>query len=132
MIQKRKKSKQRDAIMNFLRTRTDHPTADMVYENVRKELPNISLGTVYRNLALLSESGDILKLTYTGASDRYDATTSPHYHVYCRHCGNVYDLDLEPDFAGLITAANERFSGVIEGHSTFFYGLCENCKNTKE
>ena len=61
-----KRSKQRDAIINFLMTRKDHPTADTIYVNIKEEFPNISLGTVYRNLALLSSRGDILKLSYDG------------------------------------------------------------------
>ena len=71
-----KKSKQRDAIIKFLMTRKDHPTADMVYMNIKEEFPKISLGTVYRNLALLSERGEILKLSYEGGADHYDATLS--------------------------------------------------------
>ena len=82
-----KKSKQRDAIIKFLMTRKDHPTADMVYMNIKEEFPKISLGTVYRNLALLSERGEILKLSYEGGSDHYDACTDPHYHFVCQECG---------------------------------------------
>ena len=67
-----KKSKQRDAIIKFLMTRKDHPTADMVYMNIKEEFPKISLGTVYRNLALLSERGEILKLSYEGQGVPYD------------------------------------------------------------
>ena len=64
-----KRSKQRDAIINFLMTRKDHPTADTIYVNIKEEFPNISLGTVYRNLALLSSRGDILNLSYDGGAD---------------------------------------------------------------
>ena len=78
-----KRSKQRDAIIAFLMTRKDHPTADTIYMNIKKEFPNISLGTVYRNLALLSERGDILKLSYDNGADRYDASVEPHYHFIC-------------------------------------------------
>ena len=127
MAQILKKSKQRDAILAFLMTRKDHPTADIIYENVKMVIPNISLGTVYRNLALLSERGEILKLSYEGSSDRYDATTTPHYHFCCRNCKSVSDLDIPADFHALTELAANRFSGKIEGHCTYFYGLCPEC-----
>ncbi len=129
MEQKLKKSRQRDAIMTFLLSRKDHPTADTIYENVKKEIPNISLGTVYRNLAQLTERGEILKLSFDGTSDRYDATTKPHYHFRCRNCGSVCDLDIEDDFSDMIEVASKKFDGFIEGHTTFFFGCCSHCIN---
>ena len=75
-----KYSRQRESIKEFLRSRTDHPTADTVYENLRQIYPNISLGTVYRNLSLLSDIGEIRKLTNFGSADRYDGRVAPHSH----------------------------------------------------
>ena len=127
-MEKRKRSKQRDAILNFLKTRKDHPTADTIYSNVKEELPNISLGTVYRNLALLSERGEILKLSYDGSSDRYDANVNPHLHFRCRCCGSVSDLEVDDEFlSSLDTVINEQYDGNIEGHTIFFYGTCPHC-----
>ena len=82
-----KYSRQREAIKEFMMTRKDHPTADMVYMNVRKEFPNISLGTVYRNLTLLSDMGELLRLRVGDGVDHFDATTTPHYHfiLYFSH-----------------------------------------------
>ena len=74
----RKYSKQRESIKQFLMTRTDHPTADTVYLNIRQAFPNISLGTVYRNLNLLSEMGEIMKITTDGGADRFDGNTMRH------------------------------------------------------
>lgn len=82
-----KRSRQREAIVSFLQTRKDHPTADVVYSELRQDMPNISLGKVYRNLSLLSERGDILKLSCDGKVDRYDAFTHTHYHFMCKDCG---------------------------------------------
>ncbi len=122
-----KYSKQRESILTFLATRTDHPTADVVYENIRQIYPNISLGTVYRNLSLLSERGDILKISCGDVSDHFDGSTYPHYHFICRECHSVIDLDMDNiDFIN--TLASTRFNGKIEGSSTYFYGLCENCQ----
>ena len=85
-------SRQREAIKSFLKTRKDHPTAETVYKNVRKEYPNISLGTVYRNLTLLSEKREINKLTFNDGADHFDADTSRHYHFICTRCKAVMDL----------------------------------------
>ena len=78
-----KYSRQREAIKEFLMTRKDHPTADVVYMNVRQEFPNISLGTVYRNLTLLSDIGEIVRLRVGEGVDHFDANTNPHYHFVC-------------------------------------------------
>ncbi len=121
-----KHSRQRDSIIEFLSTRKDHPTADTVYMNVRQSFPNISLGTVYRNLTLLADMGEILRIRVGDGVDHFDYDTSPHYHFVCRECGSVLDLDME------VTkeedqAAQKNFEGEIEGHMTYFYGRCPNC-----
>ncbi len=121
-----KHSKQRDSIKKFLSTRKDHPTADIVYLNVRKSFPNISLGTVYRNLTLLAEIGEITRLRIGDGVDHFDYDTSPHYHFVCSECGSVSDLRL-PFAEDLTEAARNNFNGRIEGQITYFYGHCENC-----
>ena len=83
-----KYSRQRESIKEFLMTRKDHPTADVVYENMKKIYPNISLGTVYRNLSLLSEIGEIQKLSNFGGADHFDGCVTPHCHFMCTACGN--------------------------------------------
>ena len=120
-----KHSRQRDCIKEFLMGRYDHPTADMVYAHVREEFPHISLGTVYRNLSLLSEIGEIRKITCNGP-DRFDANTMPHYHFTCTTCGCVEDLEFsqEPDFSGLSPL---HFNGMIEQAELSFTGTCEAC-----
>lgn len=126
-----KYSKQKDAILTYLKSTTSHPTADIVYEHVKTVIPNISLGTVYRNLQKLSENGEILRLSCGEDFDRYDATTTRHYHFYCRVCKQVSDLSVASlDHINII--AKENFSGAIEGHSVFFYGLCPECLKKKK
>lgn len=122
----RKHSKQRDMIMDFLMTRKDHPTAETVYLNVRELNPRISLGTVYRNLTLLAENGEILRISMGENMDRFDADTSPHYHFICNDCGSVIDLDME-DIDYVTDVAAKRFRGKIAGHVTYFHGTCEKC-----
>lgn len=121
-----KYSKQREVIKTNLANRYDHPTAETVYLDVKNEFPNISLGTVYRNLSLLTELGEIQKISTCMGPDRFDGNPAPHYHFLCRKCGCVMDIDLEnQDY--LNNAASEVFSGSIEGHSVQFYGVCPEC-----
>ena len=124
-----KYSRQREAIKEFMMTRKDHPTADVVYMNVRKEFPNISLGTVYRNLTLLSDMGELLRLRVGDGVDHFDATITPHYHFICKDCGAVTDLEL-PIMHSIDTVADKSFNGRINGHVTYFYGTCEHCIKT--
>ena len=121
-----KHSKQRDSIIEFLSTRKDHPTADVVYMNVRKAFPNISLGTVYRNLTLLADIGEIARLRLGDGIDHFDYNAAPHYHFICSSCGSVIDLDMS-DISSITETAQKNFDGEIEGHVTYFYGLCKNC-----
>lgn len=121
-----KRSKQRDMIKSFLMGRKDHPTADVVYMNVRQDNPNISLGTVYRNLTLLADIGEIQRLRVGTGVDHFDADTSPHYHFVCNACGSVIDLEME-SIESIIDTANAAFDGIIAGHVTYFYGTCSSC-----
>ena len=120
-----KHSRQRDCIKEFLMSRCDHPTADMVYAHVKEEFPHISLGTVYRNLSLLSEMGEIQKITCNGP-DRFDANAAPHFHFTCTHCGAVEDLEFDPkpDYSNLTP---KNFDGTIELVTLNFSGKCQAC-----
>ncbi len=120
-----KHSRQRDSIKEFLMGRKDHPTASVVYDNVRRSFPNISLGTVYRNLTLLTDIGEISRIHVGDGVDHFDADTSPHYHFICRECGCVRDLDM----AGidLDEMASRNFDGQIECHTVYFHGRCRDC-----
>lgn len=121
-----KRSKQRDAIIHFLQGRKDHPTADVVYHELRTIMPNISLGTVYRNLSLLSDRGEILRLSCDNKCDHFDADTTPHYHFICKCCGCVKDLDL-PYLADINEQAATELDVQIEQHTLFFEGQCKDC-----
>ena len=125
-----KYSRQRQVIKDFLMTRKDHQTADVVYMNVRHEYPNISLGTVYRNLSLLADLGEIKRLRVGDGVDHFDADTSDHYHFICTECGSVIDLKTDglERIAETVEAANAEFEGEIIGHITYFYGMCGDCR----
>lgn len=122
-----KYSRQREAIKEYLSQTKEHPTADTIYMDIRETYPNISLGTVYRNLNLLVEKGEVLRLIGMDESDRYDANTHDHYHFLCTECKRVLDIEME-SVDQIIDKANKNFSGEIEGHVTYFYGKCNNCK----
>lgn len=121
-----KYSRQREAIKEYLSHTTEHPTADTVYMNIRGVYPNISLGTVYRNLNLLAGQGEILKINCQDGSDRFDGNPKPHYHFLCNECGRVLDLFMEP-IEHINVIANAGFKGRVDGHATYFYGLCPEC-----
>lgn len=120
-------SRQRQAILDYLCSTKEHPTAETVYTNVRMNYPNVSLGTVYRNLNLLTEQGEILRLTCGDGSDRFDGNPKPHYHFLCTSCKQVSDLMLEPmNHIDVLAAAG--FDGIIKGHTVLFHGICSKCK----
>ena len=121
-----KYSRQRESILEFLQGREDHPTADTVYMNIRRIYPNISLGTVYRNLSLLASLGEICRISCEDGADRFDAVTKPHYHVVCRCCGRVEDLPMKWEIDEDRRAA-QIYQGRIDGHTTCFYGICAQC-----
>ncbi|NCB93542.1 MAG: transcriptional repressor [Clostridia bacterium] len=126
-----KYSRQRESIKDFLMTRTDHPTADVVYHQLRKIYPNISLGTVYRNLSLLADIGEIQKI-YTGDGvDHFDGQVVPHYHVVCTKCHRVMDLDMDY-MTEVEEKASHHFNGKITSHITNFYGVCNDCLDTPD
>jgi Fur family transcriptional regulator, ferric uptake regulator len=124
----RRTTRQRQVILEELRKVTSHPTAIGVYEAVRRRLPRISLGTVYRNLDLLSEAGLIRKLELGGGEARFDGNAEPHDHVRCVRCGRVDDLAGPPlDLLG--GRANDLGYRIL-GHRLEFLGICPQCQIT--
>ena len=119
-------SKQRDTILEELRKVRNHPTAAVLYNTVRKRIPNISLGTVYRNLEILSELGKIQKLQLSGSLKRFDWNTNKHYHIRCVRCNRVDDAPIAP----LNQIEDELYESTvfeIIGHNLEFVGLCPEC-----
>lgn len=122
-----KRSRQREAILEVLQNTRAHPTADRIYEEVRKNIPNISLGTVYRNLAKLSDENIIIKVGFGSGIEHFDGNPRPHYHVMCTECGAIEDIEAEP-LNELNLWASRLFKGEIYKHSAMFFGKCEKCK----
>jgi Fur family peroxide stress response transcriptional regulator len=124
----RRDTRQRTAILKVLRNTRSHPTADQIYDEVRKEIPNISKGTVYRNLQVLREKGAITELRLTGTLSRYEVKQESHYHFRCEQCGRVIDIDM-PVNKELDQQARNRTGLKISYHQLEFRGLCKDCEN---
>lgn len=118
---------QRQIILEELRSVRTHPTADEVYQMVRKRLPRISLGTVYRNLDILAGWGKIQKLEVGGTQRRFDGTTASHYHVRCCSCGRVDDVEMEP-LGDLQRRLQDQTDYELLGHRLEFIGICPVCR----
>lgn len=110
----------------MLQETKSHPTADGIYNRLKEEVPGLSLGTVYRNLRVLTEQGHIQKLPFGSSFDRYDANTAPHYHLVCETCGVVADFEI-PQYAAINEMAGKQSKFRISGHRIDFFGICENC-----
>lgn len=124
-----KYSRQRESIKACLMERRDHPTADALYTSIREQFPNISLGTVYRNLNLLVELGEVQKLSCGDGIDHFDYDTSPHYHYVCKSCGKITDLPM-PAAEKLEQEARKLVNGSVDEHTIYFYGTCGDCSHT--
>ncbi len=123
-------TRQRQVILDELRKVNTHPSADEVYEMVRKRLPRISLGTVYRNLEVLSESGEIRKLE-PGPLKRFDGNPSEHFHIRCIRCDRIADVPMPQDF-DIDLADMTPTEYEILGHRLEFFGLCPYCSNSSK
>lgn len=126
----RRETKQRRLVLQAVRSRHDHPTAEQIYEDVHAADPRISHGTVYRNLNCLSEDGSICHVRVPGA-DRYDLRTDLHYHIYCVKCKKVTDAPYS--YKPFLDAETEENSGYrIIRHRLFFEGICAECVKGSE
>jgi Fe2+ or Zn2+ uptake regulation protein len=120
-------TKQRNVILEELMKTDSHPTADELYQIVRRRLPRVSLGTVYRNLQLLSNQGLIRTLTDTGGQMRFDGDTEDHYHVRCTSCGRMEDLPGKPEIK-IERSHQAKNEYEITGFRLEIVGICPDCK----
>ncbi len=123
-----KRFRKREAILNCLRSTKAHPSADWVFSQLRPQFPDLSLGTVYRNLSLFKEQGIITSVGHVNGVERFDADIHPHVHYICQNCGSVIDLmELEIPNALSQSAARESGGEILDCRLTFS-GVCKNCK----
>ncbi|MFP3975151.1 MAG: Fur family transcriptional regulator [Dehalococcoidia bacterium] len=124
-----RRSKQRDTILKVLRSTTSHPTVDWIYDRVREDIPNVSLGTVYRNLNQLKQEGVIQELNVGSGPSHYDGTPENHYHFRCVKCGRVFDVD-KPVNHELEREVEQKSGFRVLYHQVEFYGLCPDCQKS--
>lgn len=132
-VTKLRKSKQRETIYNILVNDKTHPTAEVIYSRVRKIIPDISLGTVYRNLNVLAENGYIKKLNIDGVTVHYDGNVKPHHHMVCTSCGKIVDIHIPHGaFDELVNDIEEKDQVHLTHVDLLFQGVCNDCKDMKE
>lgn len=119
-------SKQREMILNQVKDFPIHPTADQVYTALKSDNPNLSLGTVYRNLNLLSDMGMLLKIRIADGSDRFDGRTDRHYHMICEKCEKVYDIELDI-LENLPCMINSQSGHTLTEVTLTLKGICKSC-----
>ncbi len=126
MAEQRRFSKQRQLIYDTIMADPVHPAADVIYAKLHALHPELSLGTVYRNLNVLSEMGVIKKIDSRLKAERYDGRTDDHYHMVCECCGKLFDV--ETDYQSLLIAqAQKNTPHLLKEHNILFYGICEHC-----
>ena len=125
MGKKYRMTRQRSVILEELKKMSSHPTADELYKIVRSVLPHISLGTVYRNLDILSDMGLILILEIEGNQKRFDGNIEKHYHMHCLNCNSISDINLKTVKIEYSTDTTEGYK--IIDHRLYFIGLCKEC-----
>lgn len=131
MEKTRKRSRKRDAILSCIRNTRRHPSAEWIYDQLKPVIPDLSRGTVYRNLRLFLEEGSVTSIGVVNGLERFDGDLSPHAHFICQRCGEVLDL---PGFAPLDALAGQAETltgGRIENCALTFSGCCRSCGNTE-
>ena len=124
-------SKQRELILKELQTRYDHPTADMLYMQLREENPTLSLATVYRNLNQLADLGIIRRMHTSDGKTRFDGTLEPHEHMHCEKCQKV--MDCPPEFCRILQGEIKKHTGFhIEAYELYMSGVCPECARALE
>ena len=123
-------TRQRQGILEELRKSNTHPSADELFGRVRKHMPRISLGTVYRNLEILSELGEIQTIQMAGSLKRFDGVAENHYHIRCVNCDRLIDAPVDVSQT-LENAVQVHTDFRILGHKVEFTGICPKCRRQK-
>ena len=124
-------SKKREAILAAIRGTTCHPSAEWVYQTLKPQHPDLSLGTVYRNLILFRESGVIQSVGVVNGQERFDGVTAPHSHFVCGRCGAVLDLPGIGPGEDVDLAVSQQYGLTVDRHELIFHGTCQSCMQNK-
>lgn len=125
-LKQKRMTKQKRVIQEILCSTHSHPTADWIFEEARKQIPYISLGTVYRNLQVLVEEGKIQELNYGKSQSHYDGNSQPHYHFVCNHCGRIIDFPMDTSLR-LDDSLFSNAPGHVDSYRLECYGFCHDC-----
>lgn len=127
MEKKQNYSKKREAILNVIRGTTSHPTAEWVYQQLKPEIPDLSLGTVYRNIAQFKKDGIIASVGVVNGQERYDGNLHPHTHFVCSGCGSVIDIPGEYLEANIGQEISKKYHLRVDSGEVIFRGSCSEC-----
>ena len=122
-------SKKREAILTTIQGTKCHPSAEWIYQRLKPCHPDLSLGTVYRNLTFFLEHGLVQRVGTVQGQERFDAIVTPHSHFVCDCCGSILDLPEINSDAGLDQAVSQQYGLAVQRHKLTFYGLCPSCTN---
>lgn len=120
-------SRKREAVLGVIRSTKSHPTAEWIYLHLKPLYPDLSLGTIYRNILEFKKNGDIVTISNVNGQNRYDANTKPHTHFICSECFSVVDIDFYFDDCNINEEIGEKYNLEISHHSIILYGKCRNC-----
>lgn len=126
-VKQYRSSRQRERLLAHLRSTNTHPTASWLYDRLKTEFPNLSLGTVYRNLSILIEQGLVKKIDAGSTFDRFEAKTTPHDHLICKKCGKIIDFE-QRFFPEINDEISRSVDFDIESHRIDFFGTCPDCR----
>lgn len=124
-----RRSRQREKIVELLRGTDQHPTAGRIYDHLKEDFPSLSLGTVYRNLAILVEQGTVRKLESGSTFDRYEINRGDHVHFVCERCGRITDLDI-PELGRIEDAVRRHTGYAVTGQKVEVFGICAACSGS--
>lgn len=124
-----RRSKKRDAMLRLMRSTTCHPTADWIFQGMKLEYPDISLGTVYRNLNQLCEERLVMRVGVVDGHERFDADVTPHAHFFCDRCGVVMDLPDNAPTQNYVKTLSKQYGFMVDSHEFKLHGLCKDCGN---
>lgn len=127
MTRKQNYSRKREAILNALRGTSTHPSAEWIYLQLKNDFPDLSLGTVYRNLSAFKKDGSIVSLGVLEGQERFDGNVKEHSHFICKRCHAIYDIPSDPALPQLIHNAAHSLNARIEGCKAVFHGICSSC-----
>ena len=124
-------SQKREAIFGALKSDDTHPTAETLYLRLKDNYPEISLATVYRNLKLFCDNGDVVSAGIVNGQERFDPRTDEHEHFICKYCGTIMDVDFDLNRAKLYDAVSAELGATVDSHKLTLYGKCKNCLQNK-